>query len=621
MKFARIEMLFFIWSIPLLLLIILYGLRRRKSILRQYASEKRRIVFNADVKPEKRLLKWGLVLTGILFSVISLAGPQYGYHWQKVEQKGIDIIIALDCSKSMLANDISPTRLDRAKREVVDLLSMLKGDRVGLVAFAGTAFLQCPLTVDYEAFYLFLDALSPGYLPVGGTDLEAVVTTAISAFNKEERSEKAVILITDGENTGNDLSPALEAAKKAGIKIFTIGVGNEAGVPVPNESGGLIKDADGNIVVTRLNEDLLEQMAQATGGIYVKSEAGDMDLETVYEMEIRGKMDATPLASGKKQVWEDRFQWFLIAAVAAFIAESFIPVNSGKRTAKLLGILLLIMIGSPSPGFADSTAGAVRKGNEAYEKGDYPAALKFFIDAQLKEPDNPDIYYNIGNSQYKLEEYDAAVKSYRQAIKSKDSSLQQKARYNMGNAMVRLKRLKEAVSEYESALKIDSEDREAKENLEFVKKMMEAQKQQQQNTDDTDNPSDKREESASDQSGENQDDRKGPSDSPDEKKDSHKSEENGSRPEEQKNADSGSNPSESGQFGKEMEDPGNRPESNAAEKPEQQNRRDAGSEDKTMQSSRKLDSSSADRMLNRLKDTPGKALIPATMPREVEKDW
>ena len=229
----------------------------------------------------------------VLFTAVALAGPKYGYRWQEIRQQGVDIIIALDCSRSMTAADIQPTRLERAKREVFDLLAMLQGDRVGLVAFAGTAFLQCPLTLDYDAFNLFLNALSPDYLPVGGTDITGALATALDSFDPKSASDKAVILITDGENTGDgEPLKAAETLKEKKIKLFCIGVGGSDGVPIPEPAGGFKKDRSGQIVLSRLDENTLKKMAVVTGGTYVRSVAGDMDLDAIYTDEIRRTMEA-----------------------------------------------------------------------------------------------------------------------------------------------------------------------------------------------------------------------------------------------------------------------------------------------------------------------------------------
>ncbi|MBU4318676.1 MAG: VWA domain-containing protein [Proteobacteria bacterium] len=631
MKFARIEMLYWIWILPVLLLICLHGMRRRRRILDGFARGKSREALSADADSTRRGMQGVLIFIGILFLILSLTGPQYGFLWEEVEQKGVDIIIALDCSKSMLATDIAPSRLDRAKREVKDLLSMLKGDRVGLVAFAGTAFLQCPLTIDYQAFYLFLDTLKPDFLPVGGTEIQEALRVSLSGFNQKESSDKAVILITDGENTGKDPSGGISEAKKAGIKIFTIGVGGETGVPVPSENGGLTKDGSGKIVVTRLDEDLLRKIARDTDGIYVRSVAGDMDLTAIYEKEIRGKMEATTVTSGKRQVWKDRFQWLLVLAVAAFLVECFLPVAI-KKKAPGLGLVLVLglMLATPSTGFAESAFQEVQKGMGAYDQGDYEAALKHFIDAQLKEPDQPEIYYNIGNTYYKLGDFGSAWKNYAEALKSPNKEIQEKTRYNMGNARFRKNQLKEAISEYEAALKLGPEDQQARDNLEFAKKKMEEQKQQQKSQDGSKDGSknqDKNQNKKQDRD-QNQPKEEGDQNKAGDKEQSE--DQNSSDPgktdqqkkEEENQSGSSDSPSRP-QYGKEMDTPsdeagdsGDQPENKDEQGlPKPQTDESQGASEKEMEKQQ------AERMLNRLKDRPGRALIPAYKPGEVEKDW
>ena len=181
----------------------------------------------------RRWIRTGLLLLGAALAIVALAAPQYGYRWEKTRQKGVDIMIALDCSKSMLARDVKPSRLDRAKREIIDLIRMMHADRAGLVAFAGKAILQCPLTLDHEAFQIFLNVLEPGYLPVGGTDLKEAVLTCLDGFEKDSESQKAIILITDGEDTAGTTDDVAEVLAKENIKVFCIGVGDLQGAPHP----------------------------------------------------------------------------------------------------------------------------------------------------------------------------------------------------------------------------------------------------------------------------------------------------------------------------------------------------------------------------------------------------
>ncbi|MEJ2041354.1 MAG: VWA domain-containing protein, partial [Desulfosarcinaceae bacterium] len=474
MKFAHIQMLLLIWSVPLLARVYFYGFRRRRRILAAWARARTLGSLIPEALGRVRRLRAVLVLLAVLFTALAAAGPQVGYRWQEVRQRGVDLIIALDCSRSMLAADIQPTRLERAKREIYDLLNMLEGDRVGLVAFSGTAFLQCPLTVDYQAFNLFLQVLTPDYLPVGGTDLAAALHTAQGAFDPQSESDKAVILITDGENTGpDDPLQAAREAHKAGIKLFCIGVGSNDGVPVPAAEGGFKKDAAGKIILSHLDEPLLTRMALATGGGYVRSVAGDMDLDTIYRDQIHGHMKAATLQSGRKQVWSDRFQWPLALAVLFLFIVRWMPLVK-----KSLFILLLPL--ALAAALAPLHAGPLHEGYQAYQKGEYPQALRKFIDGQLKDPDNPDILYNIGNAYYKNGNYEAAAENYSQALSKAPPDLKARLLYNLGNSAYRQGNLKDAAKNYEAALKLAPDDSQAKENLAFVKQQMQQQKQQQE---------------------------------------------------------------------------------------------------------------------------------------------
>ena len=598
MKFISVESFFLVWALPVLFLICFLGIRKRQNILLRFSSLKGLKSIVPESSITRRWIKAGLILLAVLFAIVALSGPQYGYKWQKIERKGIDIIIALDCSKSMLAKDIKPDRLERAKREVYDLLSMLHGDRVALVAFAGTSFLQCPLTLDYAVFNLFLDVLSPDFLPVGGTDIYGAVITSLSGFNKDDNSEKAVILITDGQSTGIDPIEAAKAADKADVKIFCIGIGSAAGVPVPDKKGGFKKDEKGNIVLTKLDENTLKKMAAITGGAYVRSVAGDMDLDVLYLQEIRGKMKASALESDKKQVWENRYQWPLAFAIIALIAELFLP--SRKKMIQL-AVFMLIFVHVPLS-FASGIHDSMKQGLEAYDNKNYEKALKFFIDAQLEDPDRPEILYNIGNAYYKMGDADSAYHHYKQIVKTENKNLLQKTYYNLGNANFKRGKLKDAVSDYKSALDINPDDTQARENMEFAKKVMEEQKKQQEQKESQNQESDKKpNEKPGEKSGENQNQKQ-------ENKDKNKEkQQDGSN--DKTNADE--NNGKSGQNN-------NMPDTAGNKENKESSKGTAKPDDKTGDNA---DDEQADRMLNRLTDRPGRAMIPAYRERRVEKDW
>jgi Ca-activated chloride channel family protein len=278
-------------------------------------------------------LKAVLMVAAVVLLVAALARPRWGYHFEDIKRVGVDIIVAVDVSRSMLAEDISPSRLERARRKLHDFTGMLDGDRIGLVAFAGNSFLQCPLTLDYGAFSMFLEYLSPDMIPVPGTDMAAAIRTATRAFNRRERTSKALILITDGENHAGDVLQAAQEARREGIRIFAIGIGTPDGTPVPaiDGKGGFMQDRSGSLVLSRLDEKTLQKIALETGGAYVRSVTGDLDLETIYHGAIKKDVEQKELSSARRKRWEERFQWFAALGLLCCVLEFFIRENRRDR--------------------------------------------------------------------------------------------------------------------------------------------------------------------------------------------------------------------------------------------------------------------------------------------------
>ena len=608
MKFARPELLFLLWAVPVLLLIMLHGGRRRKAILARFARGKSLGAINPEVNPVRRRVKAVVMLIAVAALAAALSGVLYGYTWETTHRKGVSLVAALDCSRSMLAGDIKPSRLERAKREIIDLLGMLKGDRVGLVAFAGAAFLQCPMTLDYSAFQMFLNALGPDYLPVGGTDLAGAIRTSIKAFDEKDPTEKAVILITDGESTTSDALAAAREAADLKIKIFCIGVGGPDGAPIPDGQGGFKKE-NGKIILSKLDEETLKKIALTTDGAYVRSVSGDMDLEAIYKDEIRGGMEARDLEDSRRQEFKDRYQWLVGLAVAALFVDLFL--SSAK--AATLGLVFCLFFGLAGPAWAGARAD-VQKGLEAYEQQDYQTALDSFLKAQVDDPDNPAVLYNLGAAYYKLGRFKEAEQSFQQA--SEDEQLKAKSLYNLGNSSFKQGRLQEAINYYEGALKVDETDKDAEKNIDYVKKLLQ-QQQQQQNNQDQDKKESSKDQQKSDNgsSGDKQDEKQ--------KDQEQQSDQNGSKNHDQEqgsSSDAQQKKNDSGRQDEKYADSIQRDQLPGDEKQQEQAQASpaAGQEQpKDEGQNPAVDAS----MLNRLPDRIGPPPGARYKERKVEKDW
>ena len=249
-------------------------------------------------------------------------------------------MVVLDLSSSMLASDIKPSRLQRAKREIVDLLAMMQGDRIGILAFAGVSFVQCPLTTDYRMAHLFIDQLDISLMPVQGTRTGEALIKAIDHLDKSSKSDsqgKSIILMTDGEDQGSMLSKAIKRANDSKVKIYAIGIGAESGAPIPLKNGGFKKDRSGNVIISKLDESSLKKIAIETGAIYVRSTTGDMDLDRIYKRSILAHNEASPAEEvnmGRKKIWYERYQWFLLLAILALFLEFLINQMSGASRKK-----------------------------------------------------------------------------------------------------------------------------------------------------------------------------------------------------------------------------------------------------------------------------------------------
>lgn len=322
-RFERPEMLYLLAALPFMLAIFLFANYLRNRALLRFASAPMHNLLIPYRSQARRWIKFLLLSTAWVFAVIALANPQSGAKLGQVKREGIDIFIALDISNSMLAEDITPNRLDRSKHSIIRLIDRLKGDRIGLIVFAGKAYVQLPLTTDYAAARLFLNTIRPDMIPVQGTAIAEALRLAMSSFDVEARN-KSIIIISDGEDHEQGAIEATREAANAGIRVFTIGIGSPDGVPIPvyNQYGkqtGYRKDRQGNTIVTRLNETILQQIAAAGNGTYVRANNARSGLDQIMnELE---KIEKSEIESKVFTEYNSHFQWFAAIAVAMLIIE------------------------------------------------------------------------------------------------------------------------------------------------------------------------------------------------------------------------------------------------------------------------------------------------------------
>ncbi len=482
--FSDAASLWLLWLLPLLGSLYWIAARKRRAALARFADEELMEHLVPQPSAMRSALRPLLVSLALICIVVAAAGPRWGFQWEEVHRRGVDIVVALDLSRSMLAEDARPNRLTVAKREIRDLLDLLQGDRIALVAFAGTSFVQCPLTLDYGAFEVFLEPMDPNWVPVGGTDLAAAVRSSIEAFPKSERSGRAVLLITDGEDHSGELQDAAEEAREEGVHVFVVGIGEPGGAPVPDGRGGFVKE-NGRVVLTKLDEAGLKELALTTGGSYVRSAAGDLDLRKIYLEDIRGALQARELSSSRQRRWEERYQLALLPALLLLLIEGLIgpPRRRDRRkghkgSAAAAAILLAFGLTALCPATASASwfGGAedpIRAGYKAFKGDDFQAALNLWIEAQVDDPNNRKIDYNIGQAHYRLGNYPEAEKAFQAATASDVTELSADSSFNAGNAAFQQGRYPEAIAHYEQCLELREEDDDAVSNRDLAQRRYE----------------------------------------------------------------------------------------------------------------------------------------------------
>lgn len=331
-RFANPEYLYLLLLLPAMILLFIVNELRRKKALRKLGDVRLVSRLLPDSSWSRPVVKFILLLTGIAAIIIMLARPQFGSKLEEVKKQGVEVIIALDVSNSMLAEDIQPDRLTRAKQAISKLVDNLENDKIGLIVFAGDAYTQIPITTDYISAKMFLSTINPDMVPKQGTAIGAAIKLGERSFSPGEDKSKAMIIITDGENHEDDPVAEAENASKAGIVINTIGIGSTEGVPVPVSSGGkrdYLKDPDGSTVITKLDEDILKRIALSTGGTYVRASNTNIGLDEIFN-NIK-KMKKDELESTMYTEYNDQYQIFAAIALFLIILEFIIMERKNRK--------------------------------------------------------------------------------------------------------------------------------------------------------------------------------------------------------------------------------------------------------------------------------------------------
>ena len=327
-NFAQAQYLFLLLLIPFFFLIQALVLRLRRRRIRKFGDEKLVRELMPSYAKAKVWVRLTLFSVAFFFFVIGLSRPQIGAKLKEHETKGAEIMIALDVSNSMLAEDYSPNRLERAKLAISRLVDKLRDDRIGLIVFAGNSFVQLPITTDYVSAKMFMNSISTESVPVQGTAIGEAINTAMRSFSSQSEKSRAIIVITDGENHEDDPVAAAKQAAEMGVRVFTIGVGSPEGKPIPMD-GELLKDKDGNIVVTRLDESVLQEVAQAGNGVYVRAGNSEFGLNPIIE-DIR-RMEDEKYSSIVFEEYDEQFMYFLAIALFFFVIEMLVGDRRSKR--------------------------------------------------------------------------------------------------------------------------------------------------------------------------------------------------------------------------------------------------------------------------------------------------
>ena len=479
--------LYLLVLIPILALIRFVSYRNQKKKLRKFGDIHLLKKLMPDVSRFRPSVKFWILQGALALLIIMLARPQLGTKINHEKRVGIETIIAMDISNSMRAEDIVPSRLDRSKMMVENLVDHFSNDKIGLIVFAGDAFVQLPITSDHVSAKMFLSSIDPSLIATQGTDIAKAIDMATHSFTQEEGIGKAIVVITDGEDHEGGAVESAKAAKDNGMRVYVLGVGSVNGAPIPIPgTGDYMKDNTGNTVMSALNEDMCKQVAQAGGGAYIHVENNSAAQDQLdNELDKLSKKETTTTMYSE---FDEQFQAFGVLALLLLILEICIldrknPLLKGLslfgRKKKVVTVLLLLL---SVTAVAQTDRQFIRQGNKQFHRGDYPGAEVSYRKAVEKNPRNPQATFNLGNALMAQKKDSAAVVQFENAARLETNPLRKAQSYhNMGVICQTHKMYGEAIEAYKNALRLNPDDDETRYNLVLCKHQKQKQDQNKQN--------------------------------------------------------------------------------------------------------------------------------------------
>jgi tetratricopeptide (TPR) repeat protein len=506
-QFEHIEYLWALIALAPMAWFYYYAVKKKKETITKIGDERLVKELIKDYSPGKYFLKFILIIIAFVFATFALANLRKPNGSITITRKGIDVMIALDVSKSMLAQDVKPNRLERAKQFISKLIDKLGDDKIGLVVFAGKAYLQMPLTIDHPAAKMYLSSITTDVVPTQGTVIGDALKMCYSSFNTQEKKYKSIILISDGEDHDESAIKITKALANEGVMVNTIGIGSPDGATIPDpETGELKKDADGSIVITKLNEEELKNIALNGNGIYQLFQNNNTDeIITALEAQLK-QIGQKTITDNTSTNYEDYFPWFLAAALLVLIAEFFTSeiknINVGNKKPVTKTALLTIFIFLSVTSFGQNENALIEQGNTAYKNQKFDEATSTYKKALEKNTANGTAEYNLGNALYKSGKSDDAINAYNKAIENSTAPInKENAWYNKGLSLQNNNKIAECIDAYKQALRLNPDDEDARQNLQ---KALEKQKQQQQQQNQNNNKEKKQKEQPKKKDNENE---------------------------------------------------------------------------------------------------------------------